>query len=212
MTKNQTRRNQAGFKLRTHVFVLLVSLSCLPVLSACTRKPMNNDALKYEKYTIPQGLVGIRFTGGEEVETRDISWSEARKIWEDIDRSNEQASSKGPHIRWFFKEFDRDHLVFFTAKYEPNPEYRRPWGTYVTQNLYRVKRSEEAERELGVLEVVRFYESGKHGIKGGMSPEEVKSLLGEPEAVNELGPFGSFDFVYRDFTVRFLEDRAALIY
>ena len=34
----------------------------------------------------------------------------------------------------------------------------------------------------------------------------------EPEGVNELGPWGSFDYVYRDFTVRFLENRAALIH
>lgn len=180
---------------RILLVLILVAASILSNISC------KEDAMKERhKYLIPQGIVGVVFSNQEGIPLEDISYQEAKKIKTESDD------------KWFFREFDQNYLIFFTARYEPNPvKFKRPWGTYVTENIYRVRRSKEAEESLGVSEIVQFYEIGKRGIKGAMTEDEVVAVLGKPKEVEELGPFGSFDYVYDGFKVRFLDDRVALI-
>jgi hypothetical protein len=56
---------------------------------------------------------------------------------------------------------------------------------------------------------IREYETGQAGVRAGMSPAEVEAIKGKPTEVNELGPFGAFDWRYADVCVRFLENRVA---
>ncbi|MBU0671682.1 MAG: hypothetical protein KJ732_01495 [Candidatus Margulisbacteria bacterium] len=160
--------------------------------------------MENKKHIIPQGLDGVRFTGIAGKDILDLSYDEVRKARE--------AAAKDDQLNWFFEEFDADYLIFFSARFEPNPQkHKRPWGTYVTEKVYRVKRSKEVDKGLGVSEIVHLYEVGKHGIKGGMTEAEVKKILGEPESVDVLGPLGSFDYNYNDVRVRFLDGQVAVI-
>lgn len=69
--------------------------------------------------------------------------------------------------------------------------------------------SQEAEDGLGVSGIIKLYEVGKHGIKAGMTEEEVVAILGKPKSVNELGPLGSFDYFYDGVNIRFLDFKVA---
>ena len=154
-----------------------------------------------KKYSIPSGLVGVRFEAIEKVSIEDIDLSKLQKL---------RSEAEDKNLRWFFKEFDRDNLLFHVAKYVPNPvPFKRPWGTYVVQKIYRIKRSKKSEKELGVSGTIDLYETGAHGIKAGMSEKEVVARLGKPEKIIQLGPFGAFDYLYDDIQVRFLEYRVA---
>jgi len=186
-------------------FFLLLSIPVLMiVLCGFGAAPQDTSKVINVKHTIPQGIVGVRFVCSDEVKTIDLTLDEALDL-------EQQVYLEG-RLKWFFKEFDRDYLYFFTARYIPNPEkFKRPWGTYVTENIYRVKSSQAAEVELGVIEIIEFYEIGKHGIRGGMTKDEVIAILGKPNSIEVLGPLGSFDYLYDDFTVRFLEYKVALI-
>ena len=173
--------------------LLLLTLPILMIfLSGFSAPPPN------KKHTIPRGLVGVRFTESETIKPVELTYQEAKE------------EMLKEELKWFFKEFDQDYLVFSGTRYVPNPEkYKRPWGTYITEKIYRIKRSKKAEAEFLVNEIIEFYEVGERGIKGGMTETEVVEILGKPKSVNELGPFGSFDYAYDDFTVRFLDYQAA---
>lgn len=146
-------------------------------------------------HIVPRGIVGVSFVCPEEVEAVEISYLDAKKLMtEDV----------------FFNGFDRNYLIFHATRYETNPARNKlPFGTYVTEKIYIVKRSRDAEAVLGVSGIIYFYEVGEMGIKGGMSAEEVGAVLGQPRSVEQLGPYGSFEFVYDEATVRFLEGKVA---
>jgi len=181
--------------LRIFLILALVVASLLSNIS-CKEEIVKES----RKYLIPRGIVGVVFSDQEGIAVKDLPYQEAKKIKSETDD------------KWFFHEFDQDYLIFFTARYEPNPiKFKRPWGTYVTENIYRVRRSNEAEEVLGVSTILQFYEVGERGIKGAMTEDEVVAVLGKPNSVEVLGPLGSFDYVYDDFKVRFLDYEVALL-
>ncbi len=192
-----------------YVSIIIAILSAFIIPLVYGQNIMENCT---EKHVIPQGLVGVLFLDSESTKITDISYSAALKIKKKVEKDglNPNGSNTG---RWFFREFDQHYLVFFVARYQPNPvKGKRPWGTYITEDVYRVKRSARAETALGVHEIVEQYEKGKHGIKAGMSREEVEKILGKPIEINELGPVGSFDLIYKDVKIRFLDFKAAHIW
>jgi hypothetical protein len=111
--------------------------------------------------------------------------------------------------RWIFRGFEAESLFFAVASFEPNQQGREPWGTYWIEAQYRIAREPRTAMMLGVAQQVDFYEVGLHGIRGDMNQNQVQRVLGQPQ---ELVPFkssGSFDLVYPEFRVRFLQHRAA---
>ena len=53
--------------------------------------------------------------------------------------------------------------------------------------------------------------SGIVGVRFAGDEEEVVAILGKPKSINELGPLGSFDYVYDDVNIRFLDFEVAPI-
>jgi hypothetical protein len=72
-----------------------------------------------------------------------------------------------------------------------------------------VKRSSDAERALGVTDVVFSYERTIRGLNAGMSRSEVVSVVGRPEMERALGRPGAFDLRYPTFCVRFVGGKVA---
>ncbi|MEZ4453697.1 MAG: hypothetical protein R3B09_29855 [Nannocystaceae bacterium] len=155
---------------------------------------------------VPKGLVHVRFDGVDEAPQRPLSWQEAARQREGIDAARVGAATVAGHRRWFFHAFDRATLVFFIARWEPQEP---SGGVYHAESVILVQRSKEAERALEVDEALREYETGRAGLRAGMRPEEVEAQHGAPTSVQELGPFGSFDYLYADVCVRFLDGRVA---
>lgn len=170
----------------------------------------NEKSLSNQKHIIPKGLVGINFSNENEVQIIDIPYQQAKEIKKRIDADFEMNYPKPGHKKWIFNEFDQNSMIFWVANYRPNPTKNlRPWATYIAENIYRVERSNKAEAELNVDKIIQLYETGAHGIKAGMTKEEVIKILGNPKEIRELGPFGSFDFIYDDLEIRFIDNRAA---
>lgn len=110
-----------------------------------------------------------------------------------------------------FRAFDDGHLHFSLARLVRNPEKgRRPWARLTVIRRLRVARSIDAENRLDVRTIVEDYERPRRGIRAGMSPEAVKRALGQPTRTEQLGPVGSFDFIYPNRRVRFLGGKVAI--
>ena len=172
-----------------------------------------NEVSLNQKRSIPTGLVGIYLSNEDGVCAVDIPYRKAIEIKTKVDEDFKSNYTKPGHRRWFFVEFDKDTMIFWVARYKPNPiKGKRSWGTYIAEGIYRVKRSEEAENELAIKERIQLYENGKHEIKAGMTESEVIKILGQPKEIRQLGPVGSFDFIYDQVTVRFLNYDVAEIW
>ncbi len=72
-------------------------------------------------------------------------------------------------------------------------------------SMFEIKRRFRVLRTAENDVVVRLYEVGTCGVKGGMQRADVERLLGPPMNVWELGPFGSSDYVYPLLRMRFLD-------
>ena len=150
-------------------------------------------------HTIPLGLDGVVLVD-RAGERSTIAVAEALRI---------RAAATG-ELGWLFRGFDDEALYFELARLEPGPEPgRHPLGSCIVEAAYRVDREDDAERALGVVETIRAYTVGVRGVRSGMTEEEVADLLGPSLETRELGPVGSFDLVFEDLTVRFLEHRVA---
>jgi hypothetical protein len=165
-----------------------------------------------KRHSIPRGLVGVAFSERTVRPPQDLSLPEAVTIKERLDEARRRAPADDGHEAWFFDAFDSGHLFFYVARHQKNPVAgRRPWATYDITQRYRVQRSREAESALGVDRTIAEYEVGTDGIRAGMTQQEVEQIAGSPGRVEQLGPFGSFDYVYPRWTVRFLESKVASV-
>jgi len=178
------------------ILVLLSLPLLIIVLCAFAAKPPKDTVPKENKsYVIPNGIVGVQFIGQDKAKTVDLTYEQAKELMSD---------------KVFFKGFDKDNLIFHATRYKANPvKNKRPWGTYFIEKIYRIKRSREVEAGLGISKVIEFYEQGMDGIRGGMGTDEVVVVLGKPKQIEQLGPFGAFDYIYDNARIRFLEYKVA---
>jgi predicted esterase len=160
------------------------------------------------RHVIPRGLVGVTFPGVETAPLADMSADEAAKIHDRTEAELKTTYLDPGHRRWFFDAFDDRFLFFFVGRWAPG---NRRGGTYTAEQRYRVPRTPDAERALGVADVVRQYEEGIQGVRAGMSVKEVEGVLGKPAQTRELGPVGSFDYSYPTACVRFLGFQVAFV-
>ena len=76
-----------------------------------------------------------------------------------------------------------------------------------------MKRSPEAERALGVSELVREYEvGGAKGVKAGMTRREATRRLGRPESERPLTSPNTTEVRYAVACVVYVDDRVARVW
>lgn len=185
-------------------FVPALELAMAIVLTCAACAPARTALL--DRRVVPTSLVDVAFEGFEEVAAMDVDLHTAVQTREAVESEFEVAYGKMGHRRWFFHAFDVATLEFVVARYEPTNA--KP-ARYVAEHRLRVKRSSEAERALGVMDVVFSYERSARSVKVGMSRVEVTAIVGPPETERPSGRSGAFDMRYPAFCVRFVEHKVA---
>lgn len=159
---------------------------------------------KAKRHVVPFGDVGIVYKVPDDVGKEVVSLVEAKRLMT-------ETATKSDY-NWLLREFNDQELVFYVAALSSNPRANvRPWGSYIVERVISVKRDPQAVEELRVGPTIDLYEKGRRGVKGGMSETEVMAVLGQPVSIDQLGPFGSFDYNYDGLKVRFLDNEVAYI-
>jgi hypothetical protein len=161
-----------------------------------------------DRHVVPVTLSHVALEDFDVVSFLDVDLHTAVQTREAVESEFNTAYGRTGHPRWFFHAFDKSNLDFVVARYQPRDTTSR----YVAQRRLRVKRSREAERALGVTDVVREYEIGTRGVKAGMSRRDVTVTAGRPQSWIPRADRGSFDLLYPTFCVRFTNDRVAHVW
>jgi hypothetical protein len=152
---------------------------------------------------LPLGWDGVVLEQPPSVPLEDIELERAEALAE---RRDERAGDE----RWLLRAFDGCSLYFVLARLVENPQRGvRPWARLVIERRFRVERTPRAELRLGVRDQLIAYEQPVQNVRAGMSQGEVRARLGAPSRVEQLGPVGSFDWVYANRRIRFLEWKVA---
>lgn len=162
-----------------------------------------------DRHVVPKSLANVALENFESVASVDVDLHTAVQTREAVESEFKTTYGRTGHPRWFFHAFDVANLDFIVARYEPttsNP------SRYVAERRIRVKRTGEAERELGVMDVVFSYERSTRGLKVGMSRKDVVKVAGRPETERPLSRPGSFDMRYPAFCVRLVEGKVAHVW
>lgn len=173
------------------------------VLLAC--RPAGDAAPPDGRHIVPQGLVHVSFRGIDAVAAEVLSLHEALDLRAAVLTALETTRRDPGHRAWFFHAFDRSTLVFFVARWQPLTQ----GGIYTAERRIVVRRDARTESALEVAGVIAEYEQGAGNLRAGMTREEVERRRGPPPQVQELGPVGSFDYLYPDLCARFLNNRVA---
>jgi hypothetical protein len=164
------------------------------------------------KIILPQGLVGVGFSGEDTAPTKKLTLEKAAALKAEVDEAFEKDHTGEGHVQWFFHAFDATSLYFFVGRFHLKCTGMLGCMEYVVDTIYSVPRSDRAEAELGVEDTVGLWEEGILGIRGGMSAEEVKAVLGEPDSEEVLQYVGSFRYSYPQVSVTFLNDGVAFVH
>jgi hypothetical protein len=165
-----------------------------------------------QRIILPQGLVGVGFSGVDTAPTKALSLGKAVALKTRVDAAFKKNHVEEGHEQWFFHAFDAQALYFFVGRFHLKCTGMLGCMEYVIETIYRVARSDKAEADLGVADTVGLWEEGILGIKGGMSAAEVKAVLGEPPAEEVLQYVGSFRYSYSTVSVTFLGGRVAFVH
>jgi len=189
-----------------------IALACL--LIGCTH-PTPTSAPSSASATaslrvVPQGMVGVALVGADRAPTVTLGASELRAKIEAAHAEAQRvgrATEGSPGI--FFYGFDADRLVYFSGRTHWRCSGLGCWD-YVADALYVVRRGGGVEATLGVKEQIDLYERGD-GVKGGMTPAQVRAAYGEPTRVEPLQYVGSERWYYPTKTILFLGGEVAKI-
>lgn len=164
-------------------------------------------AVAPDRHVVPNGLSQVALEKFDVVSFLDVDLFTAVQTRDAVDSEYRRHSARAGHPRWFFHAFDRSNLDFVVARFDV-ADATRP--RYVAERRLRVKRTLEAERQLGVAEVVRDYEHGFRGVTLGMSRAEVTRTVGAPRSI--VRSRGGIDLVYTSFCVRLVEEEVAYMW
>jgi hypothetical protein len=160
-----------------------------------------------DRHVVPRSFVDVSLENFDKVSYVDVDLHTAIQTREAVESEFKLAYGRTGHPRWFFHAFDVTNLDFVVARYEPTDKTRT---RYVAERRLRVKRSQDAERALGVTDVVFSYERTARAVKVGMSRRDVTKLVGPPEMERPVvGRPGAFDLRYPSFCVRFVGGKVA---
>lgn len=189
--------------MRTIASVVVLALLGLP---ACAAPVQKAEPLHY----VPSTIAPVALLDFDLVSFVDVDLHTAVQTREAVESEFGKAYGFAGHPRWFFHAFDKDHLDFVVARYEPMDAHA---SRYVAQRRLRVKRTPEAEKALGVRDVVREYEvGGARGVKAGMTRREATRRLGRPEAERPLTSPRTTEVRYNAACVVFVDDKVAHVW
>jgi len=148
---------------------------------------------------VPQLVVGLAFPGRDTAPHEGLSLKEALSLRAEIEDEAKDSPREEGSRDWFFHGFDDRTLSFFVGRFHVRCDYLG-CQDYVVERIVDVPRSADAMRRLGVESTVALYEVGVRGVRGGMTQEEVKQVLGPPASSMAEQYFGSFRWRYDDGT------------
>lgn len=149
---------------------------------------------------VPQLVVGLAFPGRDTAPHEGLSLSEALALRAEIENDAKESPRDEGSRGWFFHGFDDRTLSFFVGRFHVRCEILG-CQDYVVERIVDVPRSADAMRQFDVDRTVALYEVGVSGVRGGMTPEEVKQVLGPPTSTMPEQYFGSFRWRYDDGTM-----------
>lgn len=157
---------------------------------------------------VPQLVVGLAFPGVDTAPHEEMSLAAALDLKAEIEDEAKSHDRDEGTRGWFFHGFDDRTLYFFVGHFHVRCDYLG-CQDYVVERIVEVRRSADAMRKFGVEDVVLFYEVGASGVRGGMTPDEVKQVLGPPTSTIAEQYFGSFRWLYDDGTSVLFWDNVA---
>lgn len=186
--------------------IVSVAVLALLGLSACA-EPARPPS---PRHFVPSTIAPVALLDFDIVSFVDVDLHTAVQTREAVESEFGKAYGFAGHPRWFFHSFDRENLDFVVARYEPTDSRA---SRYVAQRRLRVKRSPEAERALGVSQVIREYEvGGAAGVKAGMPRREATRRLGRPEAERPLTSPNTTEVRYNAACVVYVDDKVAHVW
>jgi hypothetical protein len=119
--------------------------------AAITGTGTNSSADWGERQVVQNRSPIVAFEDFDVVAFLDVDLHTALQTREAIDVDLQRSWHAPGHRRWFFHAFDRVHLDFIVAKFDPAAGRH---GKYVAERRLRVARTSDAERMLGVADCV----------------------------------------------------------
>lgn len=117
----------------------------------------SSSSTALDRYVVPKPPSTVTLEDFDVVSFLDVDLHTAVQTREAVESEFSTAYGRVGHPRWFFHAFDRRNLDFIVARFVPG-DANHP--RYVAERRLRVKRTRDAERELGVMNVVHDYERG----------------------------------------------------
>lgn len=196
-------------RFASSALVMALKMAIAVIVVLCAGCASSQSSGRVDRYVVPSVFAQAALEDFDVVSFVDVDLHTAVQTREAVESEFKAAYGRAGHPRWFFHAFDGKNLDFVVARFEPNGGTRE---RYVAERRLRVRRSREAERALGVSDVVREYEVGTRGVKAGMSRRQVTSVAGRPQAWLPRHTKGTFDLLYPTFCVRFKDDKVAHVW
>jgi hypothetical protein len=175
-------------------------------LSGCAETARNPEP----RHFVPSTIAPVALIDFDVVSFVDVDLHTAIQTREAVESEFGKQYGFAGHPRWFFRSFDHDNLDFVVARFEPTDAHA---SRYVAQRRLRVKRSPEAERALGVSDIVREYEvGGVRGVKAGMTRREATRRLGAPMDERPLASPKTSEVRYAQACVVYVDDKVAHVW
>jgi hypothetical protein len=184
--------------------VVVVALLGLSTACAETVRPPES------RFFVPSTIAPVALIDFDIVSFVDVDLHTAIQTREAVESEFGKQYGFAGHPRWFFRAFDRENLDFVVARFEPTDAHA---SRYVAQRRLRVKRTPEAERALGVSDIVREYEvGGIRGVKAGMTRREASRLLGPAVTERTLTSPKTSEVRYSQACVVYVDDKVAHVW
>lgn len=188
--------------------IVSVVVLALVGLSACAEPVRPSEP----RHFVPSTIAPVALLDFDLVSFVDVDLHTAVQTREAVELEFGKQYGLAGHPRWFFHSFDRENLDFVVARYEPKATDTHA-SRYVAQRRLRVKRSPEAERALGVSDIVREYEiGGAKGVKAGMTRREATRRLGRPESERPLTSPNTTEVRYNVACVVYVDEKVAHVW
>ncbi len=167
--ESQSRAHVGSSGLLALLFVLVVSsMGCTSLPGVST----SSSADWGERHVVQNKSPIVDFENFDVVAFLDVDLHTAVQTREAIDVDLQRFYRDAGHRRWFFHAFDRKHLDFVVAKFDPTAGKH---GKYVAERRLRVARTPEAEKSLGVADCVNQAEKRRVACAVFLAPNPVAS-------------------------------------
>jgi len=200
--------------MRTWILLPIIAAACSnsSVSPANTAANVQTAAPLGKLRIVPQGMIGVALVGVDrapyETVTADELLAKQKEVAAAVEAMGGAATEGAAGL--FFYGFDSDRLVYHYGHTHWRCKGLGCWD-YVAAMMYVVRRQGDAAVKLGVDRKIDLYEHDHGGIRGGMSMDEVKALLGPPPRTSMEQRVGDSRWYYADRTILFLGGSVAAV-